>query len=119
MLSLIKQSAGTKLIKPMAEWSCGPNVEKVEMGFRAQAGGGEGGGWSGGVYVAEHMRAVNLWAVGVHYWIEIVGAVCLLVILFAFVRWWRERRLLRDVQVGEAYCSKCGYGLSGLKDGGG
>ncbi|QQE10327.1 hypothetical protein JD969_12530 [Planctomycetota bacterium] len=100
-----------KVIEPAAEWVYGVDTVRVQIGLEAK--GGDAGG-SGGLYIFEEWGAVNVWALGVYYWLEIVGVLCLVMVVWGLIGIWRRRRKLADVQVGEAYCGKCGYGLTGL-----
>lgn len=59
--------------------------------------------------------AVNVWAVLVFYWPQIVGGLTGLVVLGACLVLWRISR--RGQLAGHPYCPKCGYCLTGCSGG--
>ncbi|QDU35272.1 hypothetical protein KS4_33530 [Poriferisphaera corsica] len=101
-----------RVIRPMAEFVFDADVVDVEMKMAVKQIGAE----RGGVYVSESMRYLDLWSYGVHFWLEIVFGVGVLVLIWQLMRLWRRRGVLTDVRENEPYCRKCGYGLMGLED---
>ncbi|WP_145080292.1 zinc ribbon domain-containing protein [Poriferisphaera corsica] len=104
------EKPGIEMIEPMATYVMGSDVDFVEMGLLSK-------GERGGVYMLEYARGIDLWGLGWHYWIEIAGLMAVMLIVIGMVGIYRRRRKLADVRPGESYCSHCGYGLSGLKQG--
>ncbi|QQE10326.1 hypothetical protein JD969_12525 [Planctomycetota bacterium] len=98
-----------RVIEPVGQWVGDVDVSQVEIGV---------GGSDGGVLMWERGFAIDLWEVGVFYLVEVMMVVGVGVLLFGLMWLWLRRGWLREVKVGEVYCGKCGYGLTGMQDGG-
>ncbi|QQE10324.1 hypothetical protein JD969_12515 [Planctomycetota bacterium] len=112
MLTMAMQRAG-RVIEPVGEYVYPANTTYIDLGIKVKEMEGEGNG----IFVSEDYYLLNIWALGVHYWLEIVFVISTIVFMWQVVKLWRFREGMADVKVGEAFCAKCGYGLTGLGEG--
>ncbi|QQE10322.1 hypothetical protein JD969_12505 [Planctomycetota bacterium] len=105
-----EEGANEDVIGVMGEWVYGGEVDEVMLAVNATVE-------KGGIYTVESFKVLDVWQLGSFFWIEIAFVVGLLVLMWGVVSAYRRRSKLRDVKVGEAYCGKCGYGLTGLGEG--
>ncbi|QQE10325.1 hypothetical protein JD969_12520 [Planctomycetota bacterium] len=110
MSMLAKVEGGVKdggMIEVAAEWRFSDEVVSGLIGFGRSDG-------EGGMVVMETFSKLDVWELLVYYWLEIFLLVGLVMLVGGLVGLRRRKRRLVEVKVGEAYCGKCGYGLTGL-----